>query len=374
MSAALEEHVGYISDTVRMDLFRQAIARAIRPGDVVVDLGCGFAPLGLMCLEAGAARVYGIDRTDAIEIARESAARAGFADRYHCIRDSSFRAALPELADVAICDHVGYFGFDYGVIQIMGDACQRMLKPGGRVIPGQITLKIAGINSEKCRKKAFAWSAPGVPDHFRWLETYALNVKYPHIHFADEVLTSEGELGTIDLAAANPAHFRFETTITANRDGALDGLGGWFDCAIAAGIHMTNSPIASGHIDRDQAFLPFERPLAIKAGDLVRVTLSMRHDVTMIAWTAHNQASGERRRGSTWASQILSETDRAIAASQPAQLGREGAAAVAVLALVDGKRSAREIEDLVVSQHPDLLPSEEELRKFVAAELARCTR
>ncbi len=371
MIATLEEHVGYVADAVRMEKFRQAIAAAIRPGDVVVDLGCGFAPLGLICLEAGAARVYGIDRTDAIEIARESAERAGFGDRYICLRAHSFRAELPEKADAVICDHVGYFGFDYGVVEIIDDARRRMLKPGGRVIPGRITLKVAGVNSAKCREKAFAWTAPAMPAHFRWLEDYAVNSKHTHFYKTEELLTSEATLGDIDLAAENPAHFRFDTELVAQTDGELDGLGGWFDCAIAADICMTNSPLAENRVNRDQVFLAFERPMQIKAGDVLHVTLTLRHDVTMIAWTAQNTSSGERRKQSTWASQILSPADRTVIGTRPVALNRTGTASRAVLALIDGKRSPREIEDIILADHPDLLPSESEIRKFVQNELTR---
>src|SRR4029077_3415945 len=138
---------------------------------------CGFGILGLLCLHAGAARVWGIDQTEAIEIARETAERAGFRDRYHCLREHSFRAELPELADVVICDHVGFFGFDYGIIAVISDARRRFLKPGGRVIPRTISLQVAGITSDECRQKAEAWADPDIPAEFHWLRTYGVNSK-----------------------------------------------------------------------------------------------------------------------------------------------------------------------------------------------------
>ena len=88
-----------------MDRFRQAIARTIRPGDFVADLGCGFGVLGMLCLQSGAAHCWGIDQTDAIEIARDTMARAGLGERYSCIGESSYRARLPEPVDLIICDH-----------------------------------------------------------------------------------------------------------------------------------------------------------------------------------------------------------------------------------------------------------------------------
>ena len=111
----LDEHLGYVSDRVRLKRFEAAIARTVRPGDLVADIGCGSGVLGLMCLKAGAERVWGIDSTEAIEIARESMARAGLSDRYVCIRERSYRVLLQDPVDILICDHVGHFGFDYGM-------------------------------------------------------------------------------------------------------------------------------------------------------------------------------------------------------------------------------------------------------------------
>ena len=373
MSATLQEHHGYLSDTVRLEQFRRAIARAIKPGDVVVDVGCGFAVLGLMCLEAGAARVYGIDRTDAIDVAREAARRAGFGDRYHCIREHSFRAELPELADVIICDHVGYFGFDYGVIAIMGDARRRFLKPGGKVIPGRITLQLAGIASQDCRRKAEAWSAADMPAEYHWLREYGINSKHTHTYPEAALLTRQADLGAIDLTAENPDHMRYDVDLVATADGALDGFGGWFDCEIVPGVHMTNSPVAAIRIERDQVFLAFEFPLDVMAGDTIKASINLRHDVGTIAWTAQNTRTGERRKQTTWASQILSEADLAPRIDRSTQLSRVGQARNLVLSYVDGRRTRNEIEHDILRDHPGLLPSKAEIRSFVKAELARNT-
>jgi type I protein arginine methyltransferase len=374
LSATLQEHRGYLSDTVRLEQFRRAIALAIRPGDVVVDVGCGFAVLGLMCLKAGAARVYGIDRTDAIDVARETAQRAGFGDRYHCIRDHSFRAVIPEPADVIICDHVGYFGFDYGVIATMGDARRRFLKPGGKVIPGQITLQLAGVSSPDCRRTAEVWSAADMPAEYHWLREYGINSKHTHRYPNSALLTGQADLGVIDLNAENPDHLHYVVELVASGDGALDGFGGWFDCEIVPGVHMTNSPLAISRVERDQVFLAFDRPLEVKAGDTIRAAISLRHDVGTIAWTAQNSRTGERRKQSTWRSQILSEADLAPPVDRSAQLSQIGQARQLILSYIDGARTRKEIEQAILRDHPGLLPSEAELRSFIQSELARSTR
>ncbi|WP_169248250.1 methyltransferase domain-containing protein [Candidatus Competibacter phosphatis] len=131
----LDEHLGYVADRTRLERFQTAIARVIRPGDCVADLGCGSGILGLLCLQAGADRMYGIDSTIMIEVARETFSRVGWAERTTFIRGHSHRIELPERVDMVICDHVGYFGFDYGIVHTLQDARRRFLKPGGDVDP-----------------------------------------------------------------------------------------------------------------------------------------------------------------------------------------------------------------------------------------------
>lgn len=374
MSGALDEHYGYLSDPIRTECFQRAVAQAVKPGDVVVDLGCGFGVLGLMCLRAGAARVWGIDRTEAIEIARESAERAGLGDRYRCIRDHSFRVELPETADLIICDHVGFFGVDYGIIEALTDARRRFLKPGGTIIPGAISLELAGIASADCRHKAEAWADPSIPDDFHWLRGYGINSKHSHKFAASDLSTKCGQLLTIDLTGEAPANLHATVDLAVTRDGPIDGLGGWFAAELVPGVSMSNSPLADAPIGREQAFFAFDTPLEAQSGDVIRATIDIRHDTRIIAWSAEIPRSGERRSQSTWQSQILSESDLTPPGARVPRTSQAGIAARVVASYVDGNRTAREIEDAVAFDHPRLLPSEAEVRRFVRSELARVAK
>jgi len=85
----LEEHSVYVSDRMRLNLFRSAIEKVLAPGAVVLDVGCGSGVLGLISLQAGASRVVGIDSTAMIEVARESFRRAGLLGQIELIRGLS---------------------------------------------------------------------------------------------------------------------------------------------------------------------------------------------------------------------------------------------------------------------------------------------
>ena len=115
------------------------------PGAVVVDLGSGTGVLGLLACQAGAKRVYSIEETSLIELARDICQANGFADRIRFIKGLSTRVDLPEPADVILADQIGHFGFEAGLFDYFSDARRRFLKPNGVTIPQRITFCIAPV-------------------------------------------------------------------------------------------------------------------------------------------------------------------------------------------------------------------------------------
>ncbi len=370
----LDEHLGYVADRTRLERFRAAIAKVVHADHSVADLGCGSGVLGLLCLHAGAGRVFGIDSTAMLEVARETFDRAGLSDRSRFIRGHSLRVELPERVDLVICDHVGYFGFDYGIVNTLQDARRRFLKPGGRLIPARIRLRIGAIESEKARDKADGWRADGIPEEFQWLRQYAVNAKHAVELPREALLSAAAELGEIDLYADNPDFFSWTAELRIARDGVMHGLAGWFECELAEGVWMTNSPLAEQPINRSQVFLPIDEAVEVKAGDLVKATVMARPAEHLIAWVVEIPARGLRFSQSTWEGMLLAPEDlmRAHPDRVP-RLSTEGAARMTILGYCDGQRSAREIEQAVLRDHPGLFPSPEEISSFVLQTLGKDT-
>ena len=375
MSGVLNEHLEYLALPHRLDLYRAAVEQLVRSGYTVVDAGCGTAVLGLLCLQAGAAYVHAIDSTAAIEIAREALTLAGWAPRANFIRGSSFQVDLPERVDVVICDHVGYFGFDYGLIGLLADARKRFLKPGGVMIPGRLKLHIAAVESQKCRQLAEAWQAPGIPPEFHWVRQHSVNSKHAVNLQRGELLTASDELCCIDLQADQPDFFSWSAQLTVQRDGVLHGLAGWFECELAEGVWMTNSPLSDAGIDRSQAFLPIGEALPVKCGEVLDVTVMARPADLMIAWVVAHPASGRRFSHSTWQGDLLDREQ--IVRSHPQhipQVSRTAHARSLVLGYCDGQRSVAQVQDAVLHDHPTLFPSSEEPARFITAVLSRDTQ
>lgn len=369
----LDEHLGYVADARRLAAFRTAIAQTVQPGERVADLGCGSGVLGLLCLQAGASHVDAIDATAMIEVARRTMAGAGLAARCTFIHERSQRVSLAAPVDVAICDHVGYFGFDYGIVAMMDDARRRLLAPGGKMIPQRIALHLAAVESTPARAKVDDWRAEHVPAEFRWLARHAANLKRPVQLARDALLGAPSPLGEIDLRGANPGFFRWTATLAIARDGVLHGLAGWFDCELAPGVSMTNSPLSDRAIDRSQAFLPIEEAVPVHAGEVLRASVMTRPDDHLLAWTVE-LPSGRRFRHATWPGMPSLPSD--LVRSRPDHLPRTthaARAAAVVLGYCDGALSVREIERSVLRDHPNLFPSEGETARFVAQVLGRDT-
>lgn len=370
----LHEHLGYVADAVRLEHYKAAITQSIASGHVVADLGCGSGVLGLLCLQAGARHVYAIDESAVLDIARESLTRVGHGDHATFIRGKSSRIELPGKVDVVICDHVGYFGFDYGVVDFLADARRRFLKPGGKLIPSKIQLHVAAVSSQKSRELAQGWQAENIPREFQWLHRYSINTKHAVNLGRDDILCPPAVLGGIDLHADNPDYFFWNTEMHIERDGEMHGVAGWFECQLAEEVWMTNSPLAEKPVDRAQAFLPIGEAVSVRRGDVVRTTIMARPAENILAWTVEFPATGQRFSHSTWQGMLL--TPETLVRSKPnhvPQLSHEGRARMTVLGYCDGMRTSQEIEQAVLRDHPHLFPSGAEISRFVAQVLGRDT-
>jgi protein arginine N-methyltransferase 1 len=371
VTEVLREHAGYFRDDRRLGLYRRAFAALGLAGKVVVDLGSGTGVLGLLALHAGARRVYSIDGSAAAELAAGTFERSAYADRATVLRGSSFHVEIAEKADVAVCDNIGCFGFDYGIVGMLGDARRRLLAPGAEIVPSRIRLDVAAVTGSPVEQVVEVWNKPSVPAELHWIRQWAVDAKHLVGLDAEHVLSPPVSLGTIDLTMDGPEFHRWTAELTIERDGLVRGLGGWFHAELAPGIWMTNSPLDPERIDRAQALLPIGEAVPVRAGDTLKATVMARPDDDLIAWTVEFPRQGRRFSHSTW--QGLQVTATAIARTRPDRVPRlnaKGRARAVVLGYCDGVRTAAEIERLVLAEHPNLMPSRDETVRVVAGVLA----
>src|SRR4030095_15908027 len=101
------DYGGMIRDRVRTDNYARALRASVNEDSVVLDIGTGVGIWSLLACQFGARKVYAIEPSDVIHVARELAVANGFADRIEFIQDLSTRISLPERADILVTDMHG---------------------------------------------------------------------------------------------------------------------------------------------------------------------------------------------------------------------------------------------------------------------------
>lgn len=378
MSLILDEHREYLSDPVRLEAYRRAIDEIVRPGMVVADIGSGTGILGLFALAAGASRVYSIEATGMIEVARALAAANGFADRFHAVQRHSSEAELPERVDVIVSDFVGRFGFDADILEIYPDAARRLLKPDGHLVPAAITLSIAPVEHAAAHARVRFWSDAHTEFDLSPALGWAINTGYPVQLEHHDLLAAPGDVIEVDVRERPHAPLRASAAFTICRDGILHGIGGWMSARLSADTTLSNSPLSPARIRRANVFLPLQAPLAVARGDRVQTALTILPDQHVVNWTLEQVRSNQRisrQTQSTLRGMLTSRDDlvRANPEFVPALTAR-GLARLTVLRLCDGKRVLREIEDDVYARHLELFTSRDEAAAFVAEVVSRYSR
>ena len=129
-----------ITDDARMAAYSAALRQSVKPGCTVLDIGTGTGILALLACQYGAGSVYAIEPDNAIEVARKIASANGYSNRIHFIQKLSTEVKLPVKADVIISDLRGVLPLFQSHLPSIIDARERLLAPGGALIPQRDTI------------------------------------------------------------------------------------------------------------------------------------------------------------------------------------------------------------------------------------------
>lgn len=371
MSLVVDAHREFLSDAVRLSAYEAALRQVVRPGDVVVDLGAGTGILGLLACRAGAARVYAVEPSGLVELARAIAAENGVADRFRWIRKPAAEVTLPERADVLVGDFAGHMGFEAGVFELYAFA-PRWLKSDARVVPSSITMFASVVEDPIAHANATFWRAPVAGLSMTSALRFSLDTGYPTRFDAAQVIAPAVRSAAFDTVSAAPL-LRIDGRTTAARPATVHGVGAWFSAALAPGVEMTNAPGAAARLVRRNVFLPIAQPVPVQPGDTIELSLRVRPADMLVTWTVRIGGAVERR--STLGGMLIARD--VLRAGDPAwhpALTPRGEGRRTVLELCDGTRTLGAIERAVFDRHRDLFASPAEAEVFVAEVVTRYAR
>ena len=370
---SLEGYADMLADGVRHEALCRAVRQITKPGSVILEIGTGPGFFPIMACQAGARRVFAIESSDVIQVAREVAVANGCADRIEFFEDVSTKVTLPERVDGIISDLRGILPLFAQNIPSIIDARNRFLKPQGVLCPRKDTVWSAVVEFPNVYSRMVGpWeqSAP-VPD-LSPARRRAVNCLKRARANPDELLTEPQLWVTLDyLKIESPdAHGELQWMVT--RAGTGHGMLVWFDADLAEGAFFSNSPFCPGSIYASM-FFPWEHPVTLAKGDTICVLMNAKlaGDDYVFRWETQVKPVGlrgqtrEHFKQSTFQGFPLSPGQIHKSASDHVpNLTDEAVMSRRVLGLMDGHATLEEIARTLTAEFPERFVGWHEALKF----------
>jgi len=268
-----EDYRAMMADEVRLEAYRRAIDAVVREGDVVVDLGAGLGLLGFLALKAGAAKVYAIEKGDALGLARRVAADNGLSERVVFVDAHSLDAELPEPADVLLSETLGSFGFEENTLGFSIDARDRLLRDDGRMIPRRIQSFLAPVSAPKEHARRSFWRDVGGLDFSAALDESLSRMSLMDVS-PSQLLAAPQCFADVDLRAVKSASLAAKLVFPMTRAGTCHGVAGFFRAELSEGVVIDTSP-GQPSTHWQQAFFPYRESVALGARDHMELRFAL---------------------------------------------------------------------------------------------------
>jgi protein arginine N-methyltransferase 1 len=365
MSIGIYTLVGYgdmLADRVRMEAYAQALRVAVRPGSVLADIGTGTGIMAVLACQLGASRVFAIEPSPIIQVAREIAAANHYADKIEFFEDISTKVTLPVRADVIVSDLRGVLPPAEQHIPSIADARRRFLVPGGTLIARKDTIWAAIVEApERYGKLVDPWEHNTLGQDLSVARRMIVNDLQKARFTPDQLLARPQIWTTVDYAVVENPDFRGELHWTVQRDGIGHGIAVWFETELADDVGFSNAPGEPEAI-YGSVFFPWLNPAPLAAGQRVCVDLQanlLEKDyfwrwVTRIEFAARpgeiaTQFDQSQLKGAMLSLEKLGKT----ASTYIPQLSEEGLLRRRVLDLMVGRSSLEEIARQLTIEFPE---------------------
>ena len=362
-----------LADATRMEAYTTALSRAVKPGSVVLDLGCGPGVFAMLACQLGARLVYAIEPDSVIELARDAAMANGLADRIEFFQSFSTDVTVPDSADVIISDLRGVLPWYQQHIPSIVDARDRFLAAGGILIPCRDVVWAAVVEApDRYQEIVAPWQTDGL-DLSAATRVVTNTWRKTRIK-AEEFLVEPSCWAILDYHEIQSPDARAEIVWQVARPGMAHGVNVWFDSVLIDEIGFSNHPDAPELIYGNGLF-PFSRPIEVAENDRIRLTLradSIRDDYVW-RWdtdffTGESTTPKASFKQSTFFGVPLSPAQlRKQAANYKPTLDENGQARNFILEHMTGEHSLAEIATRLIERFPNRYAGWREALNEVAA-------
>ncbi len=352
-----------IADSARFNAYADAISRCVRPGDVVVEIGCGPAVFALLACRAGARQVYAIDSEDVVATARQIAAANGYADHIEFFQSDSRKTELPERANVIVSDIRGVLPLFNGAVTSIKDARQRLLAPGGVMIPRRDVLKAAVVEANHFYSELTTpWRGSVKETEFSTPLKMILNTPHGSRVKPEQLMSQTKDFCSLDYFDDPTINAAARFVFSASRSGTSHGIALWFETDLCDGIGFSSGPESAVTI-YGQLFLPWLEPVSLCEGQEVSVELHADLVGKDYLWRWETEIStmddGRKihfQQSSFEGADVSAQTLRRHATSHVPILTEEGQAELFILEEMSGSATLEEIARKATARFPRLYP------------------
>jgi protein arginine N-methyltransferase 1 len=346
----------------RIEAFRRAIHRAVRPGDRVLDIGAGLGTFAFFAADAGAGEVWAVDGDPIIHVARTVARLNRLAERIRFERGWIPDVELPGPAQVVVFEDFSPRLVDQRFFRLHTAVRSRYAAAGARFVPEGATVRAAPVGGPELLAAAGAWPDGETRYGIDWSATreYVMNSPVTNAVRSEALAADPVVVARVsfdrELVVEPPTPVQWIST----RSGPVHGLAYWFDLEFGAGEVLSNRPggvpASWGHL-----YLPIDPPLPVTSGDVLEGWAGPeRLQLGLPGWLSWGlRAGGRERRGHEFCGAPASVTD--LLGASPGSVPRltsVGRRTAEILRLADGSTTLADIADRLVERNPGMTRAE----------------
>lgn len=292
----MDLHRQFLRDDSRNNAYAAAIARAVKPGMTVLDVGSGTGVWACVAARAGAKRVVAVEFSDIVEQTRITVKRNGFEGIVEVLHADILELKLDERFDLVIHELIGGLLYEEDMITMAQHVRRHFLAPGGRILPPKVDFWLSPWSLPNDRPLPGDWKDPVVGLDFAHLyeverDTWSHTPAASCIHeLRDEsgrlgaaIHAQEVDLETLD-ALALPI---FELPFVATRSGTMTGMLGYFEIKLDAESSIKTSPL-DAPTNWGQVYVRLQDTVDLVEGARYVAVVETGHD----AYTWRAQVSG----------------------------------------------------------------------------------
>lgn len=270
-----------IKDTGRMEKYVQVLKKTITSDSILLDIGTGTGIFSLLACQFGAKKVYAIEPSNAIHLAKELTKINGYSDKIDFIQDLSTEINLPEKVDLIVSDLRGILPLFNTHIPSIIDARKRFLKPNGILIPQEDLIYGAIVSVPEIEQNySLPWDKNDYNINMKPALKYVKNSWCKAKIKNEELLCKPQLLGRLNYYVIEEANWQTEVNFEILKNKIGHGICLWFDANLGSNITFSNAPINEDLKDQKtqqliygQSFFPWQNPVELKIGDQVEIKM-----------------------------------------------------------------------------------------------------